>query len=142
MTKLSRILTTAALGSVLASTALAQPKCEDPKVLRFSIIPTEETIQELNGVFSLPANVLEFYLLATRMVASIASVRGYDIKQPEIRSAILLTLIDAEADAASGIGMAAMAVAPVQSSVRSAANRLAAASVRSPAALRFITGPL
>lgn len=47
---------------------------------------------------SLPANVLEFYVLATRMVASIASVRGYDIKQPEIRSAILLTLIDAEAD--------------------------------------------
>lgn len=47
---------------------------------------------------SLPANVLEFYALATRMVASIASVRGYDIKQPEIRSAILLTLIDAEAD--------------------------------------------
>ena len=47
---------------------------------------------------ALPANVLEFYLLATRMVASIASVRGYDINQPEIRSAILLTLIDAEAD--------------------------------------------
>lgn len=47
---------------------------------------------------SLPANVLEFYALATRMVASIASVRGYDIRQPEIRSAILLTLIDAEAD--------------------------------------------
>ena len=47
---------------------------------------------------SLPANVLEFYALATRMVASIASVRGYDIRQPEIRSAVLLTLIDAEAD--------------------------------------------
>ena len=42
---------------------------------------------------ALPANVVEFYIVATRMVASIASLRGYDIKQPEIRSAVLLTLV-------------------------------------------------
>ncbi len=47
---------------------------------------------------ALPANVLEFYVVATRMVASIASLRGYDIKRPEIRSAILLTLVGADAD--------------------------------------------
>ena len=47
---------------------------------------------------SLPANVLEFYLVATRMVAAIAKARGYDINQPEIRSAILLTLVGADAD--------------------------------------------
>jgi hypothetical protein len=47
---------------------------------------------------ALPANVLEFYLLATRMVASVAALRGYDLKEPQIRSAVLLTLIDAEAD--------------------------------------------
>ena len=47
---------------------------------------------------ALPANVLEFYVVATRMVASIASLRGYDIKQPEIRSAVLLTLVGADAD--------------------------------------------
>jgi hypothetical protein len=47
---------------------------------------------------ALPANVLEFYIVATRMVASIASLRGYDIKQPEIRSAVLLTLVGADAD--------------------------------------------
>ncbi len=47
---------------------------------------------------SLPANVLEFYLVATRMVAAIAKVRGYDIDRPEIRSAILLTLVGADAD--------------------------------------------
>ncbi|MCI1261342.1 MAG: EcsC family protein [Tetrasphaera jenkinsii] len=47
---------------------------------------------------SLPANVLEFYLVATRMVAAIARARGYDINQPEIRSAILLTLVGADAD--------------------------------------------
>jgi hypothetical protein len=47
---------------------------------------------------ALPANVLEFYLLATRMVAATAALRGYDIKQPEIRSAILLTLVGADSD--------------------------------------------
>ena len=47
---------------------------------------------------ALPANVLEFYVVATRMVAAVASLRGYDIKQPEIRSAVLLTLVGADAD--------------------------------------------
>jgi len=47
---------------------------------------------------ALPANVVEFYLLATRMVAAIASARGYDIRQPEIRSAVLLTLVGADSD--------------------------------------------
>ncbi|MCG7322404.1 MULTISPECIES: EcsC family protein [Arsenicicoccus] len=47
---------------------------------------------------ALPANVVEFYLTATRMVASIARVRGYDIAKPEVRSAILLTLVGADAD--------------------------------------------
>ena len=47
---------------------------------------------------ALPANVLEFYLVATRMVAGIAVVRGYDIRRPEVRSAVLLTLVGADAD--------------------------------------------
>ena len=47
---------------------------------------------------ALPLNILEFYLVATRMVAAIASVRGYDIRQPEIRSAVLLTLVGADSD--------------------------------------------
>lgn len=47
---------------------------------------------------ALPVNVLEFYVVATRMVASIATLRGYDIKQPEIRSAVLLTLVGADSD--------------------------------------------
>ena len=47
---------------------------------------------------ALPANVLEFYLVATRMVAGIASTRGYDIRQPEVRSAILLALVGADSD--------------------------------------------
>jgi len=47
---------------------------------------------------ALPANVLEFYLVATRMVAGIASTRGYDIRKPEVRFAILLALVGADAD--------------------------------------------
>ncbi|KNX36875.1 EcsC family protein [Luteipulveratus halotolerans] len=42
---------------------------------------------------AMPANVLGFYLLATRMTAAIAAVRGHDIDQPELRSAVLLTLV-------------------------------------------------
>ena len=47
---------------------------------------------------ALPANVIGFYLVATRMVAGIASIRGYDIRQPEVRSAILLALVGADSD--------------------------------------------
>jgi len=47
---------------------------------------------------ALPANVLGFYLVATRMVAGIASTRGHDIGQSEVRSAILLALVGAETD--------------------------------------------
>lgn len=47
---------------------------------------------------ALPANVAGFYLLATRQTAVIARLRGYDIKDPQIRSAILLTLVGADAD--------------------------------------------
>ena len=56
----------------------------------------------LGGFFlmplSLPANVLEFYLVGTRMTAATAKVRGYDLNEPEIRSAVLLTLIGADSD--------------------------------------------
>lgn len=47
---------------------------------------------------SLPANVLGFYLLATRMTGAVASLRGHDIAQPQVRTAVLLTLVGADAD--------------------------------------------
>ena len=47
---------------------------------------------------ALPANVFGFYVVATRLVAGIASVRGYDITKPEVRSAVLLALVGADAD--------------------------------------------
>ncbi|MGC4109950.1 MAG: EcsC family protein [Nocardioides sp.] len=47
---------------------------------------------------ALPANVLEFYVGATRMVASIAVLRGYDVDDPQVRTAVLLTLVGSDAD--------------------------------------------
>lgn len=47
---------------------------------------------------SLPVNVAEFYLLATRMVGAIASLRGYDLDEPRVRTAILLTLVGSDSD--------------------------------------------
>jgi hypothetical protein len=41
---------------------------------------------------ALPANVLSFYVLATRMVAAIAAARGHDISREDVRTAVLLTL--------------------------------------------------
>lgn len=56
----------------------------------------------LGGFFTLPialpANVLSFHLIGTRMTAATAKVRGYDIDAPEIRSAVLLTLVGADSD--------------------------------------------
>ena len=47
---------------------------------------------------ALPVNVFEFYVQATRMVGAIAHLRGYDVNQPRIRTAVLLTLIGSSAD--------------------------------------------
>nr|NLI51589.1 EcsC family protein [Propionibacterium sp.] len=44
---------------------------------------------------ALPANLLGFYVVATRTVGAIAKLRGYDIDDPTIRSAILLALVGA-----------------------------------------------
>ena len=47
---------------------------------------------------SLPVNVAEFYIQAVRMVGSIATLRGYDISEPRIRTAVLLTLVGSDSD--------------------------------------------
>ena len=47
---------------------------------------------------ALPVNVVEFYVGATRMVATIATLRGYDLDDPQVRTAVLLTLVGSEAD--------------------------------------------
>ncbi|WP_265444394.1 EcsC family protein [Flexivirga meconopsidis] len=49
-------------------------------------------------IVALPANVLGFYVLSTRMSAAIAAVRGYDLKDETTRTALLLTLVGADSD--------------------------------------------
>jgi hypothetical protein len=48
---------------------------------------------------ALPANVLGFYVVATRMTAAVARLRGHDIAAPQVRTAVLLALVGADADA-------------------------------------------
>lgn len=47
---------------------------------------------------ALPANVVGFYALAARMAASIADLRGYDPDVDDTRTALMLTLLGADAD--------------------------------------------
>ena len=47
---------------------------------------------------AVPVNVAEFYVQATRMVGAIATLRGYDVRDPDVRTAVLLTLVGAKAD--------------------------------------------
>lgn len=47
---------------------------------------------------ALPVNVFEFYVQATRMVGAIASLRGYDLSEPQIRTAVALTLVGSHSD--------------------------------------------
>lgn len=68
---------------------------------------------------ALPANVVGFYTIATRMVAAIASLRGYDLEDSATQTEILLTLTG---DEASGLLAKAGAAAP-GSRVTSAALR-------------------
>lgn len=47
---------------------------------------------------ALPANVVGFYVLATRMVAAIAHLRGHDLEAPQVRTAVLVALVGGDAD--------------------------------------------
>lgn len=47
---------------------------------------------------ALPLNVAEFYVQATRMVAGIAHLRGYDLQDPSVRTAVVLTLVGSDLD--------------------------------------------
>lgn len=46
---------------------------------------------------ALPANLVEFYVQATRMVAAVAWLRGYDLADNRVRTAILLTEVGSNA---------------------------------------------
>ena len=46
---------------------------------------------------ALPANLLGFYVIATRTVAGTAALRGYDLSDPQVRTAVLLSLTGTDA---------------------------------------------
>ena len=47
--------------------------------------------------FAIPANLFTFYVQATRMTAAVAWLRGYDVADPRIRTAVLLSEMGANA---------------------------------------------
>lgn len=53
----------------------------------------------LTMVVAIPANVFEFYVQATRLTAAIAHLRGHDITDQRVRTAVLLTLVGSNAAA-------------------------------------------
>jgi len=62
----------------------------------------EGFVTGLGGIVTLPvaipANIIGFYVLATRMTASIAAASGYDVADPAVRSAVLLCLSGQDAN--------------------------------------------
>lgn len=58
----------------------------------------------------LPANIFEFYVQATRLVGSIAAVRGYDLQDEEVRVRVLAALTGEEAgDVLGSLGLGPIA---------------------------------
>ena len=49
---------------------------------------------------ALPVNVVEFYVQAARMVSAIAILRGHDVDDPQVRKAVLQTLVGTQHDSA------------------------------------------
>ncbi|GAB3679620.1 EcsC family protein [Angustibacter aerolatus] len=47
---------------------------------------------------AVPANVVGFYAVATRAVAAVAALRGYDLRDQGVRTAVVLTLVGADAN--------------------------------------------
>lgn len=77
----------------------------------------------LGGLFTLPlllpANVFEFYVQATRMVGAIASIRGHDLDDDEVRSRVLAALVGEESeDVLAGIGLGPIAGAATNQIVK------------------------
>lgn len=86
---------------VVAANALRSERSADDAI--DSIVSTHTKLAATGGFVTglggfvtlpvaLPANVVGFYVVATRMVAAIATVRGYDVRRDEVRTAILLAL--------------------------------------------------
>lgn len=90
-----------AKGALDAQNGDAERAVADVVAAHRKLAATSGFLTSVGGLITLPvaipANVVGFYTLATRMTAAIAAIRGYDINRPELRSAVLLTLIGTDA---------------------------------------------
>lgn len=80
----------------------------------------------LTMIAALPANVVGFYTIATRMVAAIAHLRGEDLSDPETQTAVMLTLTG---DDASNLLAKAGATVPGTRATTMALRRLPASTL-------------
>ncbi len=66
---------------------------------------------------ALPANIIGFYVVATRMVAAIATVRGHDVGEDGVRTSVLLTLTGNDASQVvrhAGVGVDGIAASALR----------------------------
>ena len=128
------------LASAGRSAERALAKSDDPEAAIDRIVATHTRLAAAGGFVTglggfvtlpvaLPANVLGFYVIATRMVASIAKVRGHDISEDAVRTTVLLTLTGSDASkvvrhAGIGVdGVAAYALRSVSPAVLMVVNK-------------------
>lgn len=93
---------------VVAARALDKNGGDAEKAIK-DVIGSHQKLAAANGFLTglggfatmavaLPANIIGFYLVATRMSAAVAKLRGHDLSDPAMRSAVLLSLIGADAN--------------------------------------------
>lgn len=67
----------------------------------------------------LPTNVVEFYVQATRMVGAIATIRGYNVEDDEVRARVLASLVGEESgDVLDHVGLGPIAGAATKQIVK------------------------
>lgn len=94
---------------------------------------------------ALPANVVGFYTLATRMVAAIAHINGHSVASEQVRSAVLLHLIGQDATKVlRGVGGTAtvpvrVATAGLPPAALAVVNKAVAFRIAAKTGTRFLT---
>lgn len=104
----------------IAQKALKRSRKDEKKAIRRVVrshargVTAAGFLTGLGGLLTLPlllpANLFEFYVQSTRMVGAIASIRGYDLEDEEVRSRVLAALVGEESeDVLDSIGLGPIA---------------------------------
>jgi len=87
----------AAAASALQRTGAVEPAVEQVLKQHVAMAGAQGFLTNLGGLatlaVSIPANVSGVAIVQCRMVAAVAHLRGYDIEDPRVRSAILMCLL-------------------------------------------------